>query len=56
MSSPFEIDQSTFRNEIAEVCRVTDTIDDPGKVSDALVTYSHAKALDYRTPLVRGGR
>jgi len=56
MSSPFHIDHAVFRDEIAEVCRVTDTIGDPGKVADALVTFSQAKALDYRTPLVRGGR
>lgn len=56
MSSPFHIDHAIFREEISEACRVTDTIGDPGKVADALVTYSQAKALDYRTPLVRGGR
>jgi len=56
MSSPFSIAPADLREAIANACRVTDTVDDPGKVADALVTFSQAKALDFRTSLVRGGR
>lgn len=56
MSSPFPIASADLREAIANACKVTDTVDDPGKVADALVTYSQAKALDFRTSVVRGGR
>jgi len=56
MSSPFPIAPADLREAIANACRVTDTVDDPGKVADALVTFSQAKALDFRTSVVRGGR
>jgi hypothetical protein len=56
MSSPFSIASADLREAIANACKVTDTVDDPGKVADALVTFSQAKALDFRTSVVRGGR
>lgn len=56
MSSPFPIAPADLREAIANSCKVTDTVDDPGKVADALVTFSQAKALDFRTSVVRGGR
>lgn len=56
MISPFDVEPTEFRHAVAEACQTTDTIGDPGKVADALVTFSQAKALDYRTTLVRGGR
>jgi hypothetical protein len=56
MSSPFPIASADLREAIAKACKVTDTVDDPGKVADALVTFSQAKALDFRTSVVRGGR
>ena len=56
MSTPFAIEFAELRDAIAKACEVTATIDDPGKVADALVTFSQAKALDYKTSVVRGGR
>lgn len=56
MSSHFPIDPAKMREAIANACKVTNTVDDPGKVADALVTFSQAKALDFRTSVVRGRR
>ena len=56
MNAIFEISPSDFREAIANACEVTHTIDDPGKVADALVTFSQAKALDFKTAVVCGGR
>jgi len=56
MTSSFPIDSKILREAIGSVCQITNTTTDPGKVADALVTYSQAKALDYKTSVVRGGR
>lgn len=56
MSNVFTIAPADLRTAIANACKDTATIDDPGKVADALVSFSQAKALDYKTSIVRGGR
>lgn len=56
MNTPFDVAPESLREAIAQACEITSTTNDPGKVADALVTFSQARALDFRTAIVRGGR
>jgi hypothetical protein len=56
MITPFNVEPESLRDAIAQACEITSTTNDPGKVADALVTFSQARALDFRTAIVRGGR